>query len=349
MTEMFIYAVVEEDGGASPLDGGSLRGIDGVPLEAVSWQGLAAVVGPLDPQRWDEAPDLPGQREERLRGDQKRYQEVNLSLLEHGGGRGVVPLRFGLVAPDRDGVREVLGRICLQLKTVLKRLRGSVELVVQASWDLPRVLKEIRDEGAILGAASGANAPLDPVEVGRALFEAAEARKKRFTDAVHAALLPLARQCAEGPRRDDSTILNVSFLVEKEKETLFDDAVNALANEFEGSLSFRYMGPLPAYSFAAIELTQGNFGLVDGARKALELPERATPEEIRASYRRLMLEWHPDRNPDRPEAAARCKELIEANEILTAYSESLPPGTPACSFARSDVEETFVLKERLQG
>ncbi len=338
MTEMFIYGVVEEEGGSPLADGSAPRGIDGVPLETVSHQGLAAVVGPLDPARWDPSPDQPGQRDERLAADRRSYQDVNLFLLKHSRG-GVLPLRFGLVAKDRDGVVEVLGRTCLQLKTVLKRLRGSVELVVQASWDLPKILRQIRDEGV-------APAGSDPVEVGRALFEAAETRKRGFSEAIHAALAPLAQASAEGPRRDDSMIVNASYLVEREKEALFDEAVDALANRFEEPLTFRYMGPLPAYSFADIELTQGNFAVVDRARRALQLEEKSSPEEIRAAYRRLMLEWHPDRNPDRPEAETRSRELAEANETLTAYWESLPPGTAVCSFAREDVEETFVARER---
>jgi len=40
-------------------------------------------------------------------------------------------------------------------------------------------------------------------------------------------------------------------------------------------------------------------------------------EEIRSTFRRLALKWHPDRNPDNPDAEAKFKEAAEAYEILS--------------------------------
>lgn len=42
----------------------------------------------------------------------------------------------------------------------------------------------------------------------------------------------------------------------------------------------------------------------------------ATEEEIRKAYRRLALQWHPDRNPGDPRAGERFKEISEAYGVL---------------------------------
>jgi curved DNA-binding protein CbpA len=42
----------------------------------------------------------------------------------------------------------------------------------------------------------------------------------------------------------------------------------------------------------------------------------ATAEEIRRAYRRLALQWHPDRNPGNPGAAERFKDISEAYAVL---------------------------------
>jgi DnaJ-class molecular chaperone len=42
----------------------------------------------------------------------------------------------------------------------------------------------------------------------------------------------------------------------------------------------------------------------------------ATDEEIRRTYRRLALQWHPDRNPGNPRAEERFKEISEAYAVL---------------------------------
>jgi DnaJ-class molecular chaperone len=46
------------------------------------------------------------------------------------------------------------------------------------------------------------------------------------------------------------------------------------------------------------------------------LHPEATDDEIRRAYRRLALEWHPDRRPGDPTAAERFKEISEAYAVL---------------------------------
>lgn len=49
----------------------------------------------------------------------------------------------------------------------------------------------------------------------------------------------------------------------------------------------------------------------------LEVHQTATADEIKRSFRRLAVQFHPDRNPDNPEAEARFKELARAYETLS--------------------------------
>ena len=49
---------------------------------------------------------------------------------------------------------------------------------------------------------------------------------------------------------------------------------------------------------------------------ALGLPSAATEEEVRKAYRRLALQWHPDRNAGEASAAERFKEISEAYAVL---------------------------------
>ncbi|MBI4338040.1 MAG: molecular chaperone DnaJ [Chloroflexi bacterium] len=50
--------------------------------------------------------------------------------------------------------------------------------------------------------------------------------------------------------------------------------------------------------------------------EVLEVTRDASEEEVRKAYRRLALEWHPDRNRN-PEAAERFKEISEAYQVLS--------------------------------
>src|SRR3990167_4649695 len=50
----------------------------------------------------------------------------------------------------------------------------------------------------------------------------------------------------------------------------------------------------------------------------LGVPPEAAEEEVRRAYRRLALEWHPDRRGGDPRAAERFKEISEAYAVLSS-------------------------------
>src|SRR5690606_4832279 len=50
--------------------------------------------------------------------------------------------------------------------------------------------------------------------------------------------------------------------------------------------------------------------------QALGVPDSASADEIKKAYRRLAKQYHPDANPDNPQAAERFKEISEAHATL---------------------------------
>lgn len=51
--------------------------------------------------------------------------------------------------------------------------------------------------------------------------------------------------------------------------------------------------------------------------ETLEIPRKATQEEIKKAYRKKALKFHPDKNPGDAEAEKRFKEISEAYEVLS--------------------------------
>ena len=66
---------------------------------------------------------------------------------------------------------------------------------------------------------------------------------------------------------------------------------------------------------------------IDDARKFLDLKKMASMEDVKNNYRRLLLEFHPDRHnnsPDKKIFEEKAKELNNAYKIIMTYCMKYP-------------------------
>src|SRR5438094_23285 len=80
--------------------------------------------------------------------------------------------------------------------------------------------------------------------------------------------------------------------------------------------------------------------------EVLGVSRTASAEELKRAYRKLALQFHPDRNPNDPQAESRFKEVNEAYEVLSDQSKRQrydtfghsAQGTPGFDFGGAGVD-----------
>ncbi|MFH9610646.1 GvpL/GvpF family gas vesicle protein [Streptomyces sp. NPDC017448] len=246
---LYVYAVVRR-GTPLPAGAGGVGDPPGVP-RTVTIGGIAAVVS-----------DAPARLRARRR-DLLAHQNLLMGLAEGGP---VLPMRFGMVAPDEDTLLARLAGARRSHLAILEQLDGHVEVNVKA-LPAPDSLAEVVVEDAVVRRLRDEARRRPGYEASVRLGEAvASALTRRAAEAgreVLRELAPLARATAPGPDVQGCA-LNTSFLVPRGRSQRFRTAAERLAEAHRSRVELRFAGPLPCYSFVGDADSPGRPGAMAG-------------------------------------------------------------------------------------
>ncbi len=331
-----IYCIVENEGFIPYLAN---------DLSEIIYKDIVAVVRKVDAKSIEEL----SLDKELLKNCIAAYQQTNIDIFNH---YTILPIRFGTMVDSEEEIEDFLASNYIHIKWAFDRLKGKAEITVHLSWDLKAVLQEINQDKQWLDNAKQSINLTNTAEIGRLLFVTADTKKKEIVDSVHCKLIAVSLDSSDGRCSNEQIIMNRSYLIERTAERLFDEAMTELAEENKSYLSLKYIGPLPPYSFAPVEFNWRNFELINEVRRRLLLPEQASFREIKASYRRLSLKFHPDKNSGDQQSSERFREINEAYKILETYCHSCEGSLASkenneYSFTKDDVESVFVANRKM--
>jgi len=254
----YVYGIVPQRAAAS-IDRASLRGIDETPVRALTVDPLAAAISDLDGNEWDaETLNDRVQDVEWLAPRAEAHQGVNAKLLEIAGV--VLPLSFGALYRDDDGVREMLSEDVPAKEERLASLDGRAEWVVTLVRDAQGAPAgaeaDLRDlDREIASSAPGRGYLLEK----RRTTVAAEAAERADADAARIALGALdaaaertyREPVARGGR--DLVVLRVSLLAPRAKAGASGKEIASVDDGLRANgYRVRASGPWPAYRFGAL-------------------------------------------------------------------------------------------------
>lgn len=240
-TAMYVYGIAPAD---IEIDADA-RGVGDPPARVTTVHSgpIAAIVSEI-------RPDAPLGRPEDL--------SAHAGLLDAAAAEvPVLPLRFGAVVTDEKAVaEELLDANRDEFTAALEQLEGKAEYVVKARYDEQAVLREVvsgSDElrelvTAIRGKPEDATRP-ERIALGERIAQAIEAKRTTDTQRVAGALADIALELTPREPTHEREAVHLAVLAETAREKDLEAAVGEVANEWEGRVTVRLLGPLAAYDF----------------------------------------------------------------------------------------------------
>lgn len=307
----YIYGVVAtgQELGLGPIGIGG-RGDE---VCTIPYQDIAAVVSNCPPV------DYSRMKKEKVLRELALHQQVVEQAMERFI---ILPMKFGTMVQDEEKVKAILRTGYQEFRAALAQMKNKVQMEVIATWDLNSVLREIAKEES---------------------KESLDRRREHYQREALDSLSECAFDLQMKPLPDDSFVLNLALLIDRERQEELDSKVEELERRFGGGLSFRLVGPLPAHSFSFIEVRTPSPEEVTRARELLGIDEEASLAEVKRAYYQQARKYHPD------EAQKRLAEMKEASRLLANYclaqlaGRGLEFGDSLCSFRPEDVDDTILI------
>jgi hypothetical protein len=218
-------------------------GVDDQPVETIVDGELAALVS--------DAPSVP------VKASRRNLLAHSRVLREAAERSCILPMRFGVVMPDRATVREeLLGPHATALAQQLEQLDGLAELDVRAMCAEDALLraavarhpqiKRMREalEGRPLEATY-----YERIQLGEHVAHAVAELRDAIAEQIVRELAPHAVAFEPGEPLHEHVLAQLAFLVERDRLDEFDAAVQRLGQELGSDVRLRYVGPLPPHSF----------------------------------------------------------------------------------------------------
>jgi hypothetical protein len=173
----------------------------------------------------------------------------------------VVPFRFGIMVPgDQEVGTDLLDANHDDLAQHLKNVDDQVQMTLKVYYHEEPVLREIIDnepEVARLREAmnEGPEEATRDVraQLGELVTNAVEQRRQRDSADILERLKPVSQAAVVEGLESEFMALNVPFLVERDRQEEFEDAVEEVAQERQERMRFRLLGPMPVYNFIDVE------------------------------------------------------------------------------------------------
>jgi hypothetical protein len=242
-SETYIYAIVDADTPSFELP----KGLEKSKTAAVSAAGITALVGPT-----------PGGKLRPRRRNLKAHHGVIDAVMSRVTP---LPMSFGIVANSPEAVEKMLIRNADPVLDHLERVRGQVEVGLRVCFNTDdifalmvsrhRELKDARDRNFADGREPSRQ---QKIELGQLFQRILDAERSEHLDSLERGLGTVSTEIIANDPRGEEEVANLAILVDRDQVDALEEAIHAVAEEFDDHFTFNYTDPLAPYTFVNVEL-----------------------------------------------------------------------------------------------
>jgi hypothetical protein len=239
----YLYAVVESTAEArlGPI------GLDAAEVYFVGDGRFAAVVS-----------ELPNAK---IRPERRRLAAHHEVLKQLREKYTVLPMAFGVIAESAEAIRAILKDNREAFEEQAKRVAGKMEMGLRVMWDVPNIFEyfvelspELRSLRDHMFRNDREPTQDEKIELGRIFDRVISAERMTQTEKVLSALRDICSEIKENKPRNEKDVMSLACLIAKDAQQTFEDAVVAVAQQFDNHYVFDYNGPWPPHNFVEVEL-----------------------------------------------------------------------------------------------
>ncbi len=239
----------------------------------------------------------------------------------------IVPIRIGTFMNNDSDVKSILKKGYSLIMEVMDKINDHFEVDIATTWaDFNKVLQDISTLPTVNELKQnllkkGENVTRsDQLKLGAFVKELLDKKKESYAYKINSSLLPFTFDTRYNEVMNDEMISNNAYMINKNMQSGFDKTIDQLDEVFGGELNFKYIGPLPCYSFYTIEIKELPFELIEMAKNELELCEYATEKDIKLAYLKKAKIHHPDKSLNKHSRNNKFKRINKAYKTLLDYS-----------------------------
>jgi hypothetical protein len=197
--------------------------------------------------------DVPIDRPLGVRGDLVAHETVLDSVAAQAA---VVPMRFPAVVEEHAVVDELLAPNEDHFLALLDDLEGRAQFTLTGRYEQDAVLREVLQGDEEIRALREKVRELpedasyyDRVRLGELIVRALEERRETEGAAIVDRLEPFAVATVTNQLAAPEEVVNVAFLVDRERQEEFENAVEDVGKDLAGRVRLRLLGPVAPYDF----------------------------------------------------------------------------------------------------